>query len=773
MSTSGKTNIIRSSAAAPAARAKTLGLFSSRSVSVQRQEYLRRVQAIARRFRKADDRERVLEAFELAWQGHRGEFRRDGSLFVSHPVAVAEIVGPWRLGAEGKAAALGHDLIEKGMIRERRVTRAYLEKKVGPRVANLVEGVTEFGKEPGFKGEEPSEAEILSKLLDYQEKDPRIIFVKLGDRLHNMRTLEYMGRSTQLEKARETLHVYSRIADRLGMWELKRELEDLSWMYLEPEEYARTERSRDEIVRKSRRFVRHIAGTLKEKMKAQGLSGRVVIEKRCVYELHQRIKKRKMDISRISASDVWRINIVVEDEAGCYAALHQVHKAFSPIQDSRENIKDYIANPCVNGHRLLHTWVNALPKGNLTPDGRLLVQIRDKEMQLQYKKGVTAKAKRYRNWYKDAEPLLDALHKIVRGREGLEDLYSRIAAASSPIKVHDVHGAEEKELTLLRGATVLDFSFFSSPGFFQFSRGGVVNGNAVELSHELQEGDSVRMIYGPSFRPRVSWVEWIRTPEALSALQEHIRKYPGRKDIVRSTYEYLDKKLKRHRLSADGLLARSSFAYFIGEEMQHGSLENFIYRLANAEVTNLESQMNRFMKWCRTTAKACREQGRIEQYPVMAVARDRLALSHEFTQPIGEQGINLSLVVEGGTPKAEMVFVGEVCDGSMEKSEVKEMFPGKRTEWRQFFVNPRKKRLEFKYNVWRKLVRERERSDQPEAFDALLGRSWVGEVGEIQKMQIRNIIHDVKGVELVTTDRGQIGVCLLRFEKQASSLFKF
>ena len=190
----------------------------------------------------------VGNAFQLALEGHGCRTRRSGEPYIEHPLAVAESLADLGFEAKVIAAALCHDLIEDEVIEGQRVTRQYLAGKLGVRVARLIDGVTELGKEPGYLGQKPPIAEVFKKFFEFGSKDLAVVFIKLADRLHNMRTLAHMPREKQIGKSRETLHIYAPLADILGLWEIKRELEDLSFQYLEPKTYQEIEIKRAEIV---------------------------------------------------------------------------------------------------------------------------------------------------------------------------------------------------------------------------------------------------------------------------------------------------------------------------------------------------------------------------------------------------------------------------------------------------------------------------------------------------------------------------------------------
>ena len=260
------------------------------------------------------------DSFEYANKSHRGQFRKRGEAYITHPCAVAQILHEQKADAETLAMGLLHDVIEDGRIDGERIPRKKLEEKFGKEITFGVDGVSELGKLSD--DEKLSDAEMILKLLEYGIKDIRILQVKLADRLHNLRTLGAMPRAKQIKKARETLNVHAKIADRLGMWELKRELEDLCFMYLEPEKYQAIKNARDEIVYKEFKGLTDAKKELVTVLKENGIKGRVIIECRGVYELSQRMAKR--GITEETSYDVWRLSVVVPEsnkEGNCFSAL--------------------------------------------------------------------------------------------------------------------------------------------------------------------------------------------------------------------------------------------------------------------------------------------------------------------------------------------------------------------------------------------------------------------------------------------------------------------
>ncbi|MFA6431497.1 MAG: HD domain-containing protein, partial [Candidatus Margulisiibacteriota bacterium] len=287
----------------------------------------------------------VRKAFDLAWRGHLGVFREDSLPYIEHVLAVAEIVKERGLGAEEVAAALCHDLIEDSRIGNEKVTKAYLARRLGERVAFLVDGVSELGKgEADSEGLSPSKVDISRKFVSYGNADLAVIVIKLADRLHNMRTLASMPKIKQMKKALETLGGYVPLADALGMWEIKRELEDLSFYYIDEPQYHGISAKRSQIDEATRSDIVALA----EKLAVDEKKPKIVVEKRGVYEIYDRMKRRGLSLEDLSASDIWRINLVVEDYDAAFSILGRIQLKYPRAQGATGEFHNYYAIPLPN-----------------------------------------------------------------------------------------------------------------------------------------------------------------------------------------------------------------------------------------------------------------------------------------------------------------------------------------------------------------------------------------------------------------------------------------
>ena len=601
-----------------------------------------RIEILCGRFENSADRQLVRTAFSLAWRGHCGQFRKDGNAYIDHPVSAAESIASWSGDATEIAAALCHDLLEDGRIGGNRVTREFLSEQLGERVTRLIEGVTELGKEPEAAIANPSLANIYRCYIEKGIKDPAIFRIKLADRLHNMRTLAYTEPQKRQLKAEETLKIYSRIADILGMWQVRRELEDLAFRYLEPQKYQEVKSMRAKVIAESLGRIRGIAFRLNMAFDRAGLPVELKMEKRAVYELLSRIRQR--EIKSLSPTDVWRLNIFVADVPACYAALGQLHATYRPVQGEFRN---YIAAPRPNGHRFLHDFVEV-------PGFRLLVQVRDLAMKREYEFGVV---KKEFTW-------LNALKQYLQ-REGVNEkkIYDMIAAVSMPIVVYTARG---QRVQLPFGSTVLDFARHQGEDVFLTARNARIHNAPVPLFQELRDGDTVAIDVGPAAAPEIGWLEWVRTPLALATLRGYLKRRSD-SEISASAIRYLDEETQKHYLPARLLIKSDLFAAFLRDVRQFRGQDEFLYQVGTGEVKT-RKLVNEFMALCaREVSARCTE--RPEQYRYLVVAEDRPGLLGDITALLKEIGINLSQGFffnysnERKTGKGEILLVMEGVAG--------------------------------------------------------------------------------------------------------------
>lgn len=517
--------------------------------------YFQRAEALVSKYFHLSEKELIRSAFSMAYEGHKGQVRESGEPYLEHPLWVAEILAEWGFGAEAVAAGLCHDLIEDGRIAGNRITENYFKENFGERIALLIGGVTELGKEPGSKGK-PHLVEIYKKLIECGHKDLLIFIIKLADRLHNMRTLAYTSPDKRRKKAEETLKVYCRIADILGMWEVKRELEDLSFKYTDAGNFNVIENKRAQIINESRERFDWKTNLLRRKLKEnQGIEvyvleqkldraayrkildkqeelkrkeaspGKLSIdyviiikEQRAVYELYERMIRRGKRLDQLTWSDVYRLNVVVPRREDCHSISGYIQdNLFPPDQN---DIRNYIAEPRTNGHRFLYFYGKARDFGNL------LIQVRDLEMYWNYQMGSLTKISEGKLALSGDSGWLNALKELLAG-EGVseEEFYDAVAAHSRSIYVYNAGG---RRIQLPYGSTVLDFALLdhepvSEPHFSLFGE------RSVGVWKMLIENDCIseKGEINPSYEERVKLLDLCEEDKGkiIDILQEAYQSY--------------------------------------------------------------------------------------------------------------------------------------------------------------------------------------------------------------------------------------------------------
>ena len=327
-----------------------------------------------RQYLSNSDVQKIREAFRYADQAHLGQFRNSGAPYITHPIAVAEILASWHMDAETIEAGLMHDVLE-----DTGITKIEMSEKFGVKVAELVDGVSKLDKLK-FSSNEEAQAESFHKMLLAMSRDVRVILIKLADRLHNMRTLAALREDRRLFKARETMDVYAPLADRLGMSSIKWELEDLSFFYLEPDAYQRIARMVAESREVRERYLAETIKTLTDELNRIGLEGfQINGRSKHYWSIYQKMKRKGKEFSEIY--DLVALRVITHSVRDCYSTLGAVHTLWHPMPG---RFKDYIAMPKVNNYQSLHTTV-------IGPTARPLeIQIRTYEMHEQAEYGIAA-----------------------------------------------------------------------------------------------------------------------------------------------------------------------------------------------------------------------------------------------------------------------------------------------------------------------------------------------------------------------------------------------
>jgi GTP pyrophosphokinase len=454
---------------------------------------------------------KVKEAYRFSDEMHLGQMRKSGEPYISHPIAVAEICADWKLDAQAIMAALLHDVME-----DQNVKKEELIERFGAPVASLVDGLSKLDKLE-FQSQIEMQAENFRKMLLAMARDVRVILVKLADRLHNMRTLDAMEPEKRRRIARETMEVYVPIAHRLGLNNIYRELQELSFAHLHPLRY----RTLAKAVKAARGNRREVVGKILESVKstlaAAGLNVQVYGREKTLYGIYRKMRSKRLTFSQVL--DVYGFRIVVDSFANCYVALGTLHALYKPMPGK---FKDYIAIPKLNGYQSLHTTLVG-PYG--TP---VEFQIRTQEMHRVAESGVAA------HWlYKsDEESLTDLQQRTHAWLQSLLDIQKQTGDSAEflehvkvdlfPDSVY-VFTPKSKIIALPRGATALDFAYSIHTDVGDQAIAVKINHEQAPLRSELRNGDIVEIITSPVSRPSPNWLSFVRTGKARSAIRHHLR----------------------------------------------------------------------------------------------------------------------------------------------------------------------------------------------------------------------------------------------------------
>jgi GTP pyrophosphokinase len=459
----------------------------------------------------AEQIEQVMRAYEFGATAHRGQIRMSGDPFISHPLAVAQILADMHMDSQAIAAAILHDVIEDT---ETPITE--LDEQFGNEIATLVDGVSKLDQ-MHFTSRAEAQAESFRKMMLAMIGDIRIILVKLADRLHNMKTMDSMPTDKQARIARETLEIYAPIANRLGINHMKVDLEDLGFRYLYPFRYSVLERALRRSKGSQRQIVKKISERFRAAMEQEGIKGEVIGREKHLYSIYKKMAEKKRMLGDIV--DVYGFRIIVDDVNTCYQLLGLVHNLYKPMPG---RFKDYIAIPRVNGYQSLHTTLFG-PKG--LP---LEVQIRTTEMNRVAEAGVAA------HWQYKAEDKSSATPQR-RAREWLANLVEIQESGSSeeflesvkvdlfPDKIY-VFTPKGDIMPLPKGATTVDFAYAVHTDVGNRCVAAKIDRNLVPLRTALQNSQTVEIITARGAKPNPNWVTFVTTAKARSAIRQYMKK---------------------------------------------------------------------------------------------------------------------------------------------------------------------------------------------------------------------------------------------------------
>jgi len=456
-----------------------------------------------------DQVDRVREAFEYAQTAHKGQKRQSGEAFITHPIAVADILADLHLDGATIAAAILHDVVE-----DTPSSMAEIEQKFSKEVAEIVDGVTKLDQVQ-FKSRKEAQAESFRKMILAMVRDIRVIMVKLADRTHNMRTLSSMPPEKRRLVARETLDIYAPIANRLGIHSIKLELEELGFRTLYPQRYRIIERELKRARGNQREFLPKIVKALRKSLIAAGVNGRVEAREKHLYSAYVKMRRKRLSLSQVV--DMFWLCIVVGSVDECYRTLGLVHGLYRPMPG---RFKDYIAIPRVNGYQSLHTSL-------FGPNGMPIeVQIRTEDMHRMSESGIAAHWQ-YKTGEKDGEAQQLRAREWLQGvmdlHEGsAEELMESVKVDLFPDKVY-VFTPKGDIMRLPRGASCVDFAYAVHTGVGQRCVAAKVDRRLVPLRTVLRNGQTVEIITAKGAQPNPAWASFVTTAKARSAIRQYLR----------------------------------------------------------------------------------------------------------------------------------------------------------------------------------------------------------------------------------------------------------
>lgn len=521
-------------------------------------------------YQTPEDVELVRKAYVFAAAAHAGQTRLSGEPYLSHPLAVAHTLAEMRLDGPSVAAGLLHDTVE-----DTKASIEDIDESFGEDVADIVDGVTKISMLT-FDSKEAHQAENIRKMILAMNEDMRVLFVKLADRLHNMRTLEYMKPERQRAIARETMDIYAPLANRLGLHRVKLELEDLSFRYIAPDAYNHIAEWIERHRADDREYIDSVIETLRATLDKNGIKARITGRIKHIYSIYR--KMNALNVSLDEMHDIIAFRAIVADLKDCYAALGLVHATWKPVPG---RFKDYISMPKANMYQSLHTTVIG-PRGE-----RMEVQIRNEEMHRLaehglashwlYKEGGRVKAKDVRQlaWLRE---MLDWQKMESDSKEFLRSL--RFDLFKDEIYVFTPRGAVKE---LPENATPVDFAYQIHTEVGDTCAGGKINGKLMPLSTPLKSGDTVEIITAPGRHPSRDWLKFVKTAKARTRVQHFIRTEERARSISLGK-EMLEKQGRRLGVNVQKAL-KSGALLQAAQELSFSSLDELLSALGYARVT--------------------------------------------------------------------------------------------------------------------------------------------------------------------------------------------
>ena len=516
------------------------------------------------------DLEMIQRAYVFAATAHTGQTRLSGEPYLSHPLAVADTLAEMGFDEPTVVAGLLHDTVE-----DTRVSIEELDERFGEEVADIVDGVTKISLIP-FDNKEEAQAENIRKMILAMSHDMRVLMVKLADRLHNMRTLDFQKAHKQRRIAQETMDIYAPLANRLGLHVMKRRLEDLSFKYLRPDISNQIEHWLDNHQVVEKQIIENVVTMIRDLLQSNAIAGQVYGRIKHRYSIYKKMQAQSMTLDEMH--DIMAFRVLVKDLKDCYAVLGLVHSQWRPVHG---RFKDYISMPKANGYQSLHTTV-------IGPEGeRIEIQIRTEDMHRQAEHGVAA------HWlYKEKDRVnskdleqFSWLREIFERQRQESDSREFLHALKLDLFKDEVYvytpAGDVKELP--EGATPLDFAFVIHTKVGHHCSGAKINGRLMPLGTELKNGDVVEILTDLARHPNRDWLKIVKTAKARSRIQHYLRT-EERAHAVALGRDMLEKEGRKVSLNVGKALKEGHLA-LVAQDLNFDSVDEMVASVGYAHTT--------------------------------------------------------------------------------------------------------------------------------------------------------------------------------------------
>ncbi len=504
----------------------------------------------------------IQKAYDFSEKAHEGQIRRSGEPYIAHPLSVAGILADYRLDLDSIATGLLHDTVE-----DTHATLEDIRREFGPTIASLVDGVTKISQIK-FKSSSEKQGENIRKMIVAMGKDVRVVLVKLADRLHNMRTLQFMQFEKQSRIAMETLEIYAPLAGRIGINALKTELEDLCFRYYRPDMYYQLIQKIKKTEAETNRYIDEVKQAITKSLEKTEVNFEIYGRSKHLWSIYRKMQSRNIDYDQVY--DVLAFRVIVSNVSECYEVLGHIHSLWKPIPG---RFKDFIAMPKANNYQSLHTTL-------IGPGGEQIeVQIRTHEMNLIAERGIAAhwrykergeistETAQQANWLRD----LVTWHQTVRNPEEFLDAV-KTEMIESEIYVFTPNG-DVKELP--DGSTPVDFAYAVHTDLGNTCVGARINGKMVPLKHVLQNGDTVEIVASKTQVPSKDWLKFAKTNKAKSKIRLYVKEEQRRRSLILGK-DLTEKEFRKFGAAAARYLKGEAFEKYLSDEGLHSLDEMYI-----------------------------------------------------------------------------------------------------------------------------------------------------------------------------------------------------